>query len=131
MSNIQERLIKAQEIKGTLTLNNANSYGNSWKTPALDMKFKQTHGGATAQRFYSKFPIYRVRDAPPDVHDDIAEVWRQTIDLTPQQKPIYIVNHEGRNTSDLQSYLKKRSDSMNVTQTRFGVKTNIGVDDNF
>jgi len=115
-----------------LTLNNANSYGNSWKTPALDMKFKQMHGGATAQRFYSKFPIYRVRDQPPDVHDDIAEVWRQTIDLTPQQKPVqFATNTEGRSANDLHSYLKKRSDSMNVTQTRFGVNHNINADDNF
>ena len=72
-----------------MTLNNANAYGNSWKTPPLEMKFKQLHGGATAQRFYSKFPIYRPRHDQPDVHDDIAELWRQTIDLTPQQKPIF------------------------------------------
>ena len=26
---------------------------------SCDMKFKMLHGGATAQRFYSKFPIYR------------------------------------------------------------------------
>lgn len=48
IESIQERLIRAQEIKGNLTLNNANFYGNSWKTPALEMKFKQLHGGATA-----------------------------------------------------------------------------------
>ena len=83
ISSIQDRLTKAQQAKGNLTLNNMNTYGNSWKQPAIDMKFKQTHGGATAQRFYSKFPIYRERKEPPDVHESISDVWRQTIDLTP------------------------------------------------
>lgn len=121
ITSIQERLNRAHQIKGNLTLNNANDYGNSWKTPALDMKFKQLHGGATAQRFYSKFPIYRERNQPPDVHDNIADVWRQTIDLTPQQKPVSFPAFETRNKNELKSYLKKRHESMNVTQNKFGI----------
>ena len=42
------------------------------------------HGGATAQRFYSKFPIYRERGSDKhDVGDDIQEVWNRTIDMNP------------------------------------------------
>lgn len=42
------------------------------------------HGGATAQRFYNKFPVYRERGhGAPDVTEDIAEAWRRTIDLNP------------------------------------------------
>lgn len=33
INSIQDRILRAQNIKGTLCLNNANSYGNSWKTP--------------------------------------------------------------------------------------------------
>ena len=88
LDRIAERLRKAQDIKGTLTLNNANNYGGTWKTPQLDLKFKQMHGGETAQRFYSKFPIYRHREEPPDVQDDIGEVYRKTIELMPGQKPL-------------------------------------------
>lgn len=55
-----------------LALNNMNSYGNSWKTPPLDLALKALHGGATMQRFYNKFPIYRQRgNGAPDVTDDI------------------------------------------------------------
>lgn len=49
-----------------------NTYGASWKTPPLDLALKAMHGGATAQRFYNKFPIYRERlKGAPDVNDDI------------------------------------------------------------
>lgn len=65
---IQQKIIRAKEIKGALCLNNANAYGGSWRTPALDLAFQNKHGGETGQRFYSKFPIYRPRGKqPPDV----------------------------------------------------------------
>jgi len=82
ISSIAARIARAQEVKGTLCLNNMNSYGQSWKTPPLDLKLTATHGGATAQRFYTKFPIYRQRGADaPDVTDDIEQVWKDTICL--------------------------------------------------
>ena len=45
IKDIQQRIERAQEIKGCLTLNNMNAYGQSWKTPALDFKMKNIHGG--------------------------------------------------------------------------------------
>jgi len=72
INSIQERIARAQKVKGNLCLNNGNAYGSSWKTPELELKLKQMHGGATAQRFYTKFPIYRERaHDKPDVTDDI------------------------------------------------------------
>lgn len=72
IKNISERIARAQEIKGCLTLNNMNSYGKSWKTPQIDTKMKNIHGGQTMQRFYTKFPFYRERGAsPPNVEDDL------------------------------------------------------------
>jgi len=56
-----------------------NTYGNSWKTPAVDQMLKTQHGGATMQRFYSKFPIYRERKDKPDVTDNIQGIWDETV----------------------------------------------------
>ena len=71
----------AKDIKGTLCLNNGKVNGGTWKTPSLDLALKKKQGyqgGETAQRFYTKFPIYRPRGAaPPDVKDDIAKVWEE------------------------------------------------------
>lgn len=76
--------MRAKEIKGALCLNNANTYGGSWRTPAIDLAFQNKHGGETAQRFYSKFPIYRPRGSkPPDVTDDIQKIWDNQISLKP------------------------------------------------
>ena len=84
---IQQKIIRAKEIKGALCLNNANAYGGSWRTPALDLAFQNKHGGETGQRFYSKFPIYRPRGkAPPDVKDDIGKIWQEQISLQPKNE---------------------------------------------
>ena len=64
-------MIKTQQQKGYLTSNNSNAYGGSFKVPPLDIALKAMHGGATLQRFYNKFPVYRMRTDRPDVHDDI------------------------------------------------------------
>lgn len=40
ITSIQDRIARAHKIKGTLCLNNGNAYGNSWKTPQLELKFK-------------------------------------------------------------------------------------------
>ena len=80
IKGISERIARAQEIKGCLTLNNMNSYGKSWKTPALDTKMKNIHGGQTMQRFYTKFPFYRERGhSPPNVEDDLEQVLKETL----------------------------------------------------
>jgi hypothetical protein len=90
LNEIQQRLNQAQEVKGTLTLNNKNNVGGSFRTPPVDLMLKALHGGATAQRFYNKFPIYRERLSPPDVTDDIQQTWEDTINLVPKQKVIVV-----------------------------------------
>ena len=69
-----------------------NSYGKSWKTPALDTKMKNIHGGQTMQRFYTKFPFYRERGhSPPNVEDDLEQVLKETLAM-PTQKHVRIRN---------------------------------------
>ena len=81
INSIAQKIAMAKEIKGTLCLNNGKVNGGTWKTPSLDLALKKKQGyqgGETAQRFYTKFPIYRPRGAaPPDVKDDIAKVWEE------------------------------------------------------
>ena len=67
----EDIIIKAQTEKGTLCLNNLNAYGGSFKVPPLDFALKQMHGGTKHQRFFNKFPIYRMRREKPDVTEDI------------------------------------------------------------
>ncbi len=63
-------------MKGTVQLNNGKGNGGTWRHPALDLAINQQEGGETAQRFYSKFPIYRPRgDAPHDVKDNVQAIW--------------------------------------------------------
>jgi hypothetical protein len=119
ISSIQDRIARAQKIKGTLCLNNANTYGNSWKTPQIDMKLKQLHGGATAQRFYSKFPIYRERAGHEkvDVHEDIGDVWKRTIDLNPVpvQHPLQVSSDNMRTNSFFKNTFHTRNESLSNT----------------
>lgn len=86
----------AKEIKGTLCLNNGKVNGGTWKTPNIDLALKNKQGykgGETAQRFYTKFPIYRPRGpAPPDVQDNIAEVWKDQINAVPDTRPNFLVD---------------------------------------
>jgi hypothetical protein len=119
IKGILDRLTKTQQEKGNLTLNNMNDYGNSWKTPALDMKFKQLHGGATAQRFYNKFPIYRVRgEKPPPVGEDIGDKWNKTIDLNQQENHL-IVDGMASSKGFAQAVFEKRFKSIDNTPRRF------------
>lgn len=81
--NIAERIARAKEIKGTLCLNNRMANNGSYKTPPLDLALQSKSGfkgGETAQRFYTKFPIYRPREhGAPAVTDDLNREWaRQT-----------------------------------------------------
>jgi len=80
INSIAQKIAEAKQIKGTLCLNNGKSNGGTWKTPSLDLALKSKSGfkgGETAQRFYTKFPIYRPRgDKPPEVTDDISQVWK-------------------------------------------------------
>ena len=74
-------------MKGTVTLNNGKSNGGTWRHPALDLALNQQEGGATATRFYQKFPIYRPRGAgPPDVKDDVQKIWDKQISLNPEDR---------------------------------------------
>jgi hypothetical protein len=45
INSIQAKIARAQQVKGTLTLNNAKPLGGNWKTPELDLKLRATHGG--------------------------------------------------------------------------------------
>lgn len=51
----------------------------SYKTPPLDLALQSKSGfkgGETAQRFYTKFPIYRPREhGAPLVEDDLNKAW--------------------------------------------------------
>jgi hypothetical protein len=123
----------AKEIKGTLCLNNGKVNGGSWKTPSLDLALKAKQGfkgGETAQRFYSKFPIYRPRGAnPPDVTDDISKVWAEQINPVVDTRPNYLLDQSFRSIknysvskNDDDRYKKggenKRSQSMAADETK-------------
>ena len=75
------RLAEAKKVKGTLCLNGMKNNGGSWKTPKLDLALQSRSGfkgGETAQRFYSKFPIYRPRaHGAHDVQDDVDGIWNE------------------------------------------------------
>lgn len=94
----------AKEIKGALCLNNGKVNGGTWRTPQLDNALKAKagfKGGETAQRFYSKFPIYRPRGAaPPDVTDDINKVWQEQINANPDTRPNYLLDSSYRTTKN-------------------------------
>lgn len=79
INNIAERIARAKEIKGTLCLNNRMANHGSYKTPSLDLALQSKSGfkgGETAQRFYTKFPIYRPRaHGAPNVEDDLNRAW--------------------------------------------------------
>jgi hypothetical protein len=65
----------------------------SYKTPALDLALNSKQGykgGETAQRFYTKFPIYRPKGhGMPNVTDDISEVWQQHTTLHQAKNSMY------------------------------------------
>ena len=75
IDSIAARLSRSKEVKGTLCLNNRMANHGSYKTPPLDLALGSKSGfkgGETAQRFYTKFPIYRPKGhGMPDVSDDI------------------------------------------------------------
>jgi len=94
INSIAMRINEAKMRKGTLCLNNGKPNGGSWKTPQLDLALQSKSGykgGETAQRFYSKFPIYRPRGSlPPDVNDDIQKIWDQQIKLDDDTQNSYM-----------------------------------------
>lgn len=111
----------AKEIKGTLCLNNGKVNGGTWKTPNIDLALKNKQGykgGETAQRFYTKFPIYRPRgEAPPDVTDNIAEVWKEQINAVPDTRPNYLVDTSAFRTTKNFSATRDDQESLRYNQT--------------
>ena len=80
INSIAQKIAEAKRIKGTLTLNNFQPNGGSWKTPQLDIALNSMSGfkgGETGQRFYTKFPIYRPKGhGMPNVRDDLFKVYK-------------------------------------------------------
>lgn len=93
INSIAARIARAKEIKGTLCLNNRMANHGSYKTPALDLALSSKQGykgGETAQRFYTKFPIYRPKGhGMPNVTDDISDVWKQQTSLHQAKNSMY------------------------------------------
>ena len=81
INSIAARIGKAKDVKGTLCLNNRMANHGTFKTPPLDLALQSKQGfkgGETAQRFYTKFPVYRPRGhGMPDVTDDLDKVWAE------------------------------------------------------
>jgi len=79
INTVAMKVAEAKRVKGVLMLNDKKDNGGSYKTPILDVAFHSkagVRGGETAQRFYSKFPVYRPRGhGAHSVHDDIERVW--------------------------------------------------------
>lgn len=79
INTIAERIARAKEIKGVLCFNNRMANFGSYKTPPLDVALQSKSGykgGETAQRFYTKFPVYRPKaHGACDVKDDIQKIW--------------------------------------------------------
>ena len=85
INSIAGRIAKAKEVKGTLCLNNRMANHGSYKTPPLDLALNSKSGfkgGETAQRFYTKFPIYRPKGhGMVDVTEDISKAWKDQTSL--------------------------------------------------
>ena len=81
INSIAARIARAKDIKGTLCLNNRMANHGSYKTPPLDLALNSKQGfkgGETAQRFYTKFPVYRPKaHGMPDVSDDLFKVFKE------------------------------------------------------
>lgn len=81
INTIAARIARAKDIKGSVCFNNRMANQNSYKTPKLDIALKSKQGfkgGETAQRFYTKFPIYRPKaHGMPDVTDDLFFEWKK------------------------------------------------------
>jgi hypothetical protein len=52
INDIAAQIVRAKEMKGTVTLNNGKSNGGTWRHPALDLALNQQEGGETGTRFY-------------------------------------------------------------------------------
>ena len=65
----------------------------SYKTPPLDLALSSKSGfkgGETAQRFYTKFPIYRPKaHGMVDVTDDLNNLWRDQTTLHAPKNSMY------------------------------------------
>lgn len=110
INSIAARIAKAKDVKGTLCLNNRMANHGSFKTPPLDLALQSKQGfkgGETAQRFYTKFPIYRPRGhGMPDVTDDLGHVWQQQTTLHRPKNSMYSTFTQGDAWSDTKSHYK-------------------------
>lgn len=107
INSIATRIARAKDIKGTLCLNNRMANHGSFKTPPLDLALQSKQGfkgGETAQRFYTKFPVYRPRGhGMPDVTDDLNRVWKDQTSLHRPQNSMYSTFTQGDAFSDQHS----------------------------